>query len=162
MGFALATLLLAGTGMWALQLRGKGDPKAEKAVVGFAPKGLEDVMVRILISGKEYEAGSVANAGPGETLGVAYRSPRIVSAQIWFLEEGGTPQAMSGEGSLQWPAAPGWRPAPVRILLEGDWHRQTVWVITAFSAFTAAEALEAVAGKAPRADLHAHIFKLAQ
>ncbi|MDB5049009.1 MAG: hypothetical protein JWO30_2080 [Fibrobacteres bacterium] len=160
LGFALASLLMLGAGMWAWRLQGTGLSEGIGNGSHLHPKGLEDILIHITIRGNEIEPGQVASAASGDTLGISYRSPNPVSAQIWFREEGGTAQAMTGADAAPWPAAMGWRPAPVRIVLEGEWHRQMVWVITSFSAFSKAEGLQALDGKSPRANLRADAFRL--
>jgi hypothetical protein len=168
LGVAFASLLTVGIGAWIWHMQGNGIPGSRIGATeagieahGMMPKGLEEVRVRVLIAGRGFEAGEVASARPGDTLGVEYRSPKRVVAQIWFREEGGSAQAMSGEGSLSWPPAASWRPAPVRIVLEGAWRRQTVWVVTSFSAFTPAEAEKALEGGSERPDLRADAVRLA-
>lgn len=156
---ALACCLALGLGIWTWSLN--HSLPSEVHGHGMQPKGGESAKVRILIQGAAMESGEVATAGSGDTLGVTYRSPEPLTAQIWFREVGASPKPMTGaEGNLSWPAAMAWRPAPIRILLEGEWTRQTVWVILGSTPFTDEDAIRAMDGKPGRADLRAEAFRL--
>jgi hypothetical protein len=163
-GFAWAALLAMGAGLvtWSLrQPPSRVSPASGLEDSSYQLKGPEAIRVRLQIGAVACNPGEVASAKPGDTLGITYRSPRPVLAGVWFLEEGGKPQAMTGPaGKKAWPIAMGWGPAPIRILLEGEWQRQTVWVLSSFSAFTTAEALQALQGGPHREDLWVDTFRL--
>jgi hypothetical protein len=162
-GVRLAFALFAvGAGLWTWSLRERGSGGRTGEDSRYQPKGTEAAQIHLHLRGIEYKPGETGTAQAGDTLSVLYRSPQPLLAAIWFREEGGSPAAMPGNAAtLAWPAAAAWSPAPLRIVLEGGWRRQTVWVLTSRTAFSQAEALEALAGKSRRGDLRADAFPLA-
>jgi hypothetical protein len=160
LGFALGGLAIMGLGILTWQSQhSDGGIRSEDGK--FQSKGLEGTAVRLVIRSAEIEPGELAQAKPGDTLAVSYRSAGPVRAQIWYQEDKGEPAAMSGESAtLDWVAAMGWRLAPERIILDGEWKRQTVWVIWSEAPFTAEDAKKALAGSQGRSDLHAEVFRL--
>lgn len=160
LGFALGGLAIMGLGILTWQSQNPdGGVRSEDGK--FQTKGLEGTVVRLVIRSAEIEPGELAQARPGDTLAVSYRSAKPVHAQIWYQEENGDPQAMSGDSAtLDWGAAMGWRLAPERIVLDGDWKRQTVWVIWSQSPFSAGDAKKVLGGSQGRTDLHAEAFRL--
>jgi hypothetical protein len=157
-GFATAFLCVLGAGIWNYGLRELGGDGRWRA------KGGVEAGVRLSIQGTEYDSGQLVSAHSGDTLGVVYRSSVPLFAQIWYREEGGAAQPMEGlpGGSVDWswPRTTGWRPAHSRIILDGNWRRQTVWVIWSPLDFTAEEAGKAIAGRSSRADLRLESFRL--
>jgi hypothetical protein len=163
---AMACLVAVGIGTWTWHQSGAPRPGwhgSDAGDPGFRSKGAEAIRVRLIVQGAEVEAGEIASAKPGDTLGISYRSPTPVSAQIWYREEGGQAAPMTGKpGVLRWDPSTAFTRAQVRIILDGDWKRQTVWVIASPSDFSEAEALQAMDGKSIRPDLRADAFRLAR
>ena len=117
-------------------------------------KGSGEAGFRLAIGGAEFDTGQLVSARNGDTLAIAYRSPGAVTAQVWYREEGGEPLPMSGAAAaVELVPAMGWRRMNERIVLDGEWKRQTVWVVWSPMPFTADQAKSAVAaftaGKAP-------------
>ncbi len=156
-------MLMLGLGIWTFQAGQQAGYLRPSENPGLTAKGAVQPGFRLDIAGTAYDAGQLAPARTGDTLGVRYRSAAPVFAQVWYQEENGKPARMTGNDSLAdvaWAPATAWSPAPLRIVLEGDWKRQTVWIVWSGSDFTAGEALARLAGGSARANLRAEPFRL--
>lgn len=149
-GFAFAFALALGIGVWTWRVQHAPIVPAETERTGnYSIKGSGDAGFRIVIRGAESDTGQVISARNGDTLGLTYRSARPVTAQIWYREEGREVQPMTGTAeTLPLDAAMAWRPVGPRIVLEGDWKRQIVWVVWSAEPFTSEEAKGALEGTA--------------
>lgn len=158
-GYAFAFALAIGIGVWTWRIQDmkdqqdlKGAPAAlaETARPGnYSIKGSGEAGFRIVIRGTESDTGVLISARNGDTLGLSYRSALPVTAQIWYREEGRQALPMTGTAeTIPLEAAMSWRPAGPRIVLEGDWNRQTVWVVSSAAPFTSEAAKAALDGSA--------------
>lgn len=129
-GLAFASVALAlltlGTAWWKMH-----DAGGTLAGQRFTAKGIRFAEAQLQVGGQGYPAGSLIAAGPGDTLGVTYRSGDTVYVQVWYQEENGDLRAFPGKDprGFALPPVTAWTPAPQRILLEGEWRRQEVWIV---------------------------------
>jgi hypothetical protein len=149
-GFACAFALALGIGLWTWRLQNAPPPLSETALPGnYRIKGSGEAEFRILIRDTESDTGQLISARNGDTLGLSYRSARPVTAQVWYREEGGQALPMTGTAeTIPLEPAMSWRQAGPRIVLEGDWNRQTVWVVWSAAPFTSEAARDALDGHA--------------
>ena len=107
-------------------------------------------------------SGEVIIAKTGDTLFVSYRSQRAVQAQVWFQEESASPspQPVPGKDTLSFglPPASAWSLSPQRMVLDGKWSRQRIWVLWSFQEFTISQARQALDKKAQ--GIHAQEFRI--
>jgi hypothetical protein len=154
-GFGFA--LLVGLTLWTFH------PRQEAALESaHQAKGGDEMELLLKVGGQEVEAGESARARAGDTLSFLYRSPKAVHVQIGYREDGGdlVPFDPAGAAPSPWIPATRWTAAPQRILLEGAWKRQEVWVISGSRALSADEVKALVAGKP--GDGKAYVFRLIQ
>jgi hypothetical protein len=155
MAFAFAAVL--GVGLWTWQAR--------EAAPGYQAKGMNAPGIRLILKGSEYDTSDLVLSRSGDTLGFSYRSPYPISTQIWYREESKPAEAMLGPSSIsEWKPAMGWRRAAESVILEGEWKRQTIFVVWSKSGFTdgqARRALEKGDAMDPGSDLHTEAFRLA-
>jgi len=118
-------LLALGTVWW--QARDPGE-RADRA--RFSAKGSRFAEAQLQVRGQGYPAGALIDAGPGDTLSILYRSADTVYAQVWYREEGGELRSFDGKAprGFALPPVTAWTQAPQRVLLEGTWRRQEVWI----------------------------------
>lgn len=155
-GFAFAFVLALGIGVWTWRLQDIQDlPGAHAALAetarpdAYRTKGSGEAGFRIVIRDTESDTGVLISARNGDTLGLSYRSALPLTAQIWYREEGRQTLPMTGTAeTIPLEPAMSWRPAGPRIVLEGDWNRQTVWVVSSAAPFTSEEAKSALDGSA--------------
>jgi hypothetical protein len=159
-GYAFAFVLALGIGVWTWRIQDIQDLQGAPAKVAVAVaetarpgnysiKGSGEADFRITIRDTESDTGQLISARNGDTLGLNYRSARPVTAQIWYREEGRQALPMTGTAeTIPLEAAMSWRPAGPRIVLEGDWNRQTVWVVWSAAPFTSEAAKGALDGSA--------------
>ena len=69
---------------------------------------------------------------------------------------------MGGAVLLEWTAATAWRPASERVVLEGEWKRQTVWILWSKSPFTVMDARKLLRSGARNQDVHLEAFRMAK
>jgi hypothetical protein len=115
---------------------------------GLHSKGQERTDVRLMVAGNEMEAGSLAEARNGDTLALSYRTSDSLHVQVWFQEEKSGPKPMGGgQDGFVWSPTTSWAVAPEKIVLEGEWKRQSVWVILSPEPFMPGQAEAAMQGK---------------
>jgi hypothetical protein len=124
-GFAAFACLLLGITVWTGRLPGP----ARDQEAAFQPKGGEDVEFLLKFQGRDYAPGDLVPARAGDTLALTYRSGESLQVQIWYQEDEGTPTPFSGTGGFAVSPATSWTEAPQRILLEGRWTRQRIWIL---------------------------------
>ncbi|GEM_PF-5923303 len=146
-GLAFAMVLVLGIGLWTWRVQESHPTLVESSGDGIhSIKGSGEAGFRLAIGGAEFDTGQLVSARNGDTLAIAYRSPSAVTAQVWYREEGGEPLPMAGAAAAVGLApAMGWRRMKESIVLDGEWKRQTVWVVWSPIPFTAAQAKSAVA-----------------
>jgi hypothetical protein len=158
--FAFAGLILiaAGAGLWKYSLEGhpwegEGVSRSKGGEAAFA----------LAINGETANGKETFPARAGDTLSIRYRSGSPLYVQIWFREEEGGPKPFPGpEGAdALWPASPQWRSASRRILLDGGWMRQEIWILYSDSPFGDEEALTAIQGRGEE-KIRARRFHLSQ
>jgi hypothetical protein len=162
-GLALAFLAVLGVSVWTWQARESAPTFAGKDGSKYHSKGMDAPGIKLIVKGAEYETADLIPARSGDTLGFSYRSPFALRTQIWYREENGRPEAMMGPASiLEWNAALGWKQPSDRVILEGDWKHQTLWIVWSKNAFTAEDARKALEDGSRSPELHAEAFRLAR
>jgi hypothetical protein len=117
----VSLLLVLGTSIWVY----RPVPHTRYLV-----KGADDVAVKVVKAHQVYDPGSDLIGRAGDSLGFVYRSPDSVFVQIWYREDGEEAQPVAGgDHPLVWPGTLSWIPAPQKILLEGSWTVQDIWVV---------------------------------
>ena len=149
-GYAFAFVLALGIGVWTWRLQNAPPALAETAPPGnYRIKGSGEAEFRMVIRDTESDTGQLISARNGDTLGLSYRSARPVTAQVWYREEGRQALPMTGTAeTIPLKPAMSWRQAGPRIVLEGDWNRQTMWVVWSAAPFTSEAAKGALDGHA--------------
>jgi hypothetical protein len=124
--------------------------RIDRAPDGFRMKGSGRPEVALEVDGARIPPNRGTVAGPGAVLTFSYRSPKPLFAQIWYVEDGGTPRRFDGKGddNLYWPARGGWTRAPQRVELEGSWKVQRVFIVASPSSLREADAQGFVSGRA--------------
>lgn len=155
---ALCVVLLAGAVVWRFQ----GDGLDSDGIPAYRGKGGDSLEIRLRVGGRTVLPGDTAAAQNGDTLEFLYRSPRPVNVLVFYQEDDADPVSV-GDGkvaSQAWPVATRWTPVAERMLLEGDWTRQAIWIVVGDTA-GAAEAVAAAAkgGRGP-ADTRVRVFHL--
>lgn len=159
---AFCAMLLAAAVVWRFQDGGPrpGDGAAYQSKGG---KGRDSLEVRLSLGGRTIQPGDTATARNGDTLAFLYRAPHPVDVRLFYQEDGADPMpADVGTALRTWPAATRWTPAPRRMLLEGNWRRQAIWIVAGDTA-RAAEAVAAAAAAASKggpADPRIRVFHL--
>lgn len=122
-------------------------PTGEDTANRFTSKGSHtDAIARLQLKGLGYDPGSRIPARPGDTLGLLYRCQDSLSMRVFYREEGGAIESF-GEGNpmnFTLPPATAWSSAPQRILLEGKWTRQELWLVLSRSPIGIDRAREAI------------------
>jgi hypothetical protein len=159
-GVAIAFAAALGIGMWSWQAR-----EAAPVGSGYQTKGKDAPDIRIVLNGAEYDTSDLVQSRSGDTLGFSYRSPFPITMQIWYREDDKPAEAMPGPSSISvWKTSMGWRRASERVILEGRWKRQSIFVIWSQSGFTDGEARRLLGkGEAmdPGSGMHTASFRLA-
>jgi hypothetical protein len=163
MAFACAAAL--GIGLWTWQIRESAPDVITESGSGYQAKGMDAPGIRLILKGSEYDTSDLVPSRSGDTLGFSYRSPFPISTQIWYREEGKAAEAMLGPSSIsEWKTATGWRQATERVILEGQWKRQTLYVVWSRTGFSDEQARQALENGGPAdlgPDMHAKAFRLA-
>lgn len=164
-GVAFAFAAALGVGLWTWQARESAPAVIAESGSGYQAKGMDAPGIRLILRGAEYDTSDLVPSRSGDTLGFSYRSPFPISTQIWYREEDKAVEAMLGPSSIsEWKPASGWRRATERVILEGQWKHQTIFVVwskTAFSDEQARRALENGGSTRLVPDMHAEAFRLA-
>lgn len=174
-GIAIAFTAALGVGLWTWQTReaasaastASGDSPTSLAEngSGYRSKGMDTPGIRIILNGAEYDTSDLVQSRSGDTLGFSYRSPFPIHMQIWYREDDEPAQAMLGPSSIpEWKSSMGWRRAAERVILEGQWKRQTIFVIWSKSGFTDGQArrlLEKGEAEKSGSEIHSVSFRLA-
>lgn len=160
-GLTMAFAVVLGIGVWTWRAQQAPSPIPEaRPQRQFQTKGAERADFRITIRGAVYDTGQIISAANGDTLGLEFRSPRPVSVQIWYLEDGDAARPMSGNAeSAPLAAAMAWRTMGMNIILEGKWDRQSVMVVSSESPFKTGQAASALGGS-PHAGLSIQAFRM--
>ncbi len=126
------------------------DPFGTSTGSRFTAKGGPFAEAQLQVRGQAYPAGSLVSAGPGDTLDFMYRSGDTAYAQVWYKEEGGELRSFTGKDPRGFvlPPATAWTPAPQRILLDGAWRRQEVWIVLSPGSLAPEGVRQAISGRA--------------
>ncbi|MDB5104838.1 MAG: hypothetical protein JWP91_2527 [Fibrobacteres bacterium] len=140
--YALAMTLVLGIGLLRF-LPGLGSTGP-----AHREKGGEAFEVLLRIGSHDLEPGETGLAADSDTLSFSYRSPGPRHVQVWYQEDEADLHPFPGrEGpSLAWPAATRWTQPPQKILLKGNWKKQSVWVVASEAELSPAEAKAAIQG----------------
>jgi hypothetical protein len=145
----VATLLVAGLALWRF-FPGVDGPGSEPGSA-YRSKGAG---MEILLHGGGMEAdpGGRVEAGPGDTVSFQYRNDARRYVQIWFREDDGElkPFQAGVAGGMAWEPATRWTPSPQRILLDGRWNRQEIWIVAGDRPLSSEEALAAIKDRGGR------------
>lgn len=142
-------------------------PDQQTAVMDgpYQAKGGDDLEILLKVAGEEVETGESQEAQAGDTLAFSYRSPKSRHVSIWYREDGGAlmPFADPSHVAAPWDAATRWTPAPQRILLEGSWKHQEVWVVSGARPLSPDEVKALVEGRKGSDKLgKTYLFRLVQ
>lgn len=141
----LLALLALGAVWWTVR-----EPGDKGAHGRFTAKGAPFAEAQLQVRGQGYPAGALIAAGPGDTLGFLYRSGDTAYVQVWYKEEGGELRSFAGKDprGFVWPPATAWIAAPQRILLDGAWRHQEVWIVLSPQSLETERVRKALSGKA--------------
>jgi hypothetical protein len=115
----------------------------------YRSKGASAVEVAVRHHGNEYAPDELIPARSGDTLVLTYRGEVPLRGQIWIQEDEGEPTALQGR-DFPLPPVTAWTELPQRILLEGEWRRQQLWILLSPRVLDHDAAGEAVrGGRAP-------------
>ncbi|HKP94117.1 MAG TPA: hypothetical protein VJ385_00030 [Fibrobacteria bacterium] len=111
-------------------------------------KGASRPDIALEVSGARIAAWGKCHVKPGDILTFSYRSAKPLFTQIWYMEDSGTPSLFEGraDASLNWEPTSGWRTAPQRIRLEGNWKLQRVVILASRKAISEGAASRIVSG----------------
>jgi hypothetical protein len=121
-GASLACLAL-GLTVWT------GDLFRGSTKEAYRAKGTRPAEVMLRLGGRDFAPGDLIPARAGDTLGFSYRADEPVHVQVWYQEDDKEPAPFAGAGGFVLPYASGWTEASRRILLEGAWIRQQVFIL---------------------------------
>lgn len=148
-GFAAFACLVLGLTVWTGRLPGP----AHDQVADLRPKGpgasgvlqgFQEAEFLLRYGGRDYAPGDLVPARAGDTLALSYRSGDSLQVQIWYQEDEGTPAPFSETLGFALAPSPSWTEAPRRILLEGRWTRQRIWLVISDRALEREAAAESV------------------
>jgi hypothetical protein len=98
-----------------------------------------------------------------DTVRFWYRSSQAKFVQLWYQEDKGAiaPFPGSGDKAAAWAGNTKWSLAPKKILLGGEWSRQSLFVVSADRALSPSEAGAAIsAGASGSSSIQVATFRL--
>jgi hypothetical protein len=111
----------------------------------YRSKGTSEVEVTLRHNGNEYAPGELISARTGDTLILTYRGEVSLRGQVWIQEDEGDPVPLQVR-DFPLPPVTAWTELPQRILLEGAWSRQQLWILLSPRTLGREAAKEAVSG----------------
>jgi hypothetical protein len=118
----------------------------------YAAKGEEGFEILLRIGGIELEPDVTGAVSGTDTIRVLYRSSRDRLVQLWYQEDDGAiaPFPGSGDRAPAWAVTSKWSLAPKKILLSGEWERQSIFVVSSDRALSPSDVRAAIASEASR------------
>jgi hypothetical protein len=132
---------------------------------GLRAKGSSRPEITLEVGDHALSAGQSGHARPGDILTFSYRSAKPLFVQVWYVEDGGSPNAFEGkaETALSWPASSKWQKARQRIMLDGNWKTERVLIVASPERISAEQARRLVFGSdKPKGGVEVFAYDLLQ
>jgi hypothetical protein len=146
LAFGAALVLLIGVSIRTLL------PSPEPGSGAYAAKGDEGFEVMLRIGGADLEPDVTRTVSGADTVRVLYRGTQARFVQLWYQEDDGAaaPFPGSGDEAAPWPGSSKWSLAPKKILLAGEWARQSIFVVSSDRALSPSQVGAAISAVSPR------------
>lgn len=147
LAFGAALVLLIGVSIRTLR-----PSPAEPAPGAYAAKGDDGFEVVLRIGGSDLEPDVTRQVSGADTVRVLYRGTQARFVQLWYQEDDGAiaPFPGNGDQAAPWAGSPKWSLAPKKILLAGEWARQSIFVVSSDRPLSPSQAGAAISPDSPR------------
>ncbi len=109
----------------------------------FSIKGNSAPVITLLFNEKEYHSGDVVRVHSEDTLIFNYRSLSDLNLFLLYQEDKGEIRSFNkNDKALVWPGSSEPEIAAQRVVLDGNWERQTVWIVAAYKKMKKKEAVK--------------------